>query len=105
MSKTEILSATYGIAPRSDELLERQIDLGKGRISPEDVAPLEKTEMAQWTMCQVKAKIDRQDDGKLTWPDYLRPIVRASEGFAADIDGGPVTRWFDTNTFYRQPAI
>jgi len=37
----------------------------------------------------------------LLWQDIFRPFVENNKG----IKSGPLTRWFDNNTFFRQPVI
>jgi len=41
------------------------------------------------------------EDGKFTWQDIFRPFVLSTDG----MEVGALTRWFDTNTFYKQPRI
>ena len=36
----------------------------------------------------------------LRWQDLFRPLLEASEG----LDPGALTRFLDTNTFYRAPS-
>lgn len=106
MSNTiEVCSAVHGIAPRSDDLLRAGTDLERGRITPETYEALVATETDDWLALQADEGVTFREDGKLTWADHLRPIVKATDGFAEDIDAAPVTRWFETNTFYRQPTI
>ncbi len=101
----EVLSAVHGIAPRSNELHRLGSAAEKGRASWEDYAALRDQETTNWLAVQADAGIDIQENGKLAWADHLRPLVKASEGFAPDVDDASVTRWFDTNRFYRQPTI
>lgn len=105
MSNLEIFSATHGIAPRSDELLRIGGDVERGRLDPVVFEDKLAEEEEEWRTTQKNAGIDFYEDGKLAWQDHLRPIVKATSGFADDVDNAPVTRWFDTNTFYRQPTI
>lgn len=105
MSQLEILSAVHGIAPRSDNLLRLGVDLEKGRVSQAVFDEQIAQETEGWLGLQAEAGIDLQENGKLRWQDHLRPIVKVSDGFAPDIDEGPITRWFDYNRFYRQPTI
>jgi hypothetical protein len=105
MSEIEVLSAVHGIAPRSAELLRLGTDFEKGRVSQDDFDDCLEQESSDWLDLQDAAGIDIQEDGKLWWPDHLRPIVKGSEGFAPDIDDAPVTRWFQDNRFYRKPTI
>lgn len=101
----EVLSAVHGIAPRSDELLRLGGDVDRGRVRHELYEARLEEETTDWLNLQAEAGIDLQENGKLRWQDHLRPIVKATNGFADGIDEAPVTRWFETNTFYRKPTI
>jgi 5-methyltetrahydropteroyltriglutamate--homocysteine methyltransferase len=48
---------------------------------------------------QQEAGLDLLSDGMLRWQDLFRPLLEATEGLGA----GPLTRYLDTNTFYRAP--
>lgn len=101
----EVLSAVHGIAPRSDELLLLGSDLGRGRVSQAAFDEQVAQETEAWLVLQTEAGINLREDGKLNWPDHLRPIVKATRGFAPGIDDAPVTRWYEDNRFYRQPTV
>lgn len=101
----ELQSAVHGIAPRSDELHLLGTAVEKGRAPFEDFEALRDQETAEWLAFQEASGVDIYENGKLHWQDRLRPIVESTTGFADGIDQAPVTRWFATNTFYRQPTI
>ncbi len=106
MSKQfEVLSAVHGIAPRSDELLRLGGDVDRGRASALEYDELLQHESEEWLNVQQVEGIDRVSAGKLDWQDHLRPIVQATDGFKPGIDNAQVTRWYETNTFYRRPTI
>ena len=46
-----------------------------------------------------EAGFDLLSDGMLAWQDLFRPLVDASEG----LEAGALTRFLDTNTFFRAP--
>ena len=48
---------------------------------------------------QQEAGFDLLADGMLRWQDLFRPLLEASDG----LEPGPLTRFLDTNTFYRAP--
>lgn len=106
MSKQiEVLSAVHGIAPRSDDLLRLGGDVSRGRASQASYNDLLAEEKENWLSVQRTAEIDLVGESKLDWQDHLRPIAANSDGFLPDVNEAPVTRWFETNTFYRQPTI
>jgi 5-methyltetrahydropteroyltriglutamate--homocysteine methyltransferase len=50
---------------------------------------------------QEEAGLDLLSDGLLRWQDLFRPLAESSEGLAAR----PLTRFLDTNTFYRAVLV
>ena len=48
---------------------------------------------------QQEAGLDLLSDGMLRWHDHFRPLLHASNG----IEPGPLTRFLDTNSFFRAP--
>ena len=89
----------HGIYPRSEELVAATRDLDRGRTTPEAVAELQATDLAEFVDLQRDAGLDYFSDGLITWQDLFRPLVEASPGLAK----GALVRWFDNNTFYRAP--
>ena len=47
------------------------------------------------------AGIDVTNDGQIRWDDLLSPFARAWSG----VEPGPLERFYDNNTYYRQPVI
>src|SRR6266498_4349025 len=50
---------------------------------------------------QIEAGIDVVTDGQIAWYDSQSHVARGLEGI--DVDG--LVRYFDTNTYYRQPVV
>jgi 5-methyltetrahydropteroyltriglutamate--homocysteine methyltransferase len=90
-----------GAFPRSPKLIEATIDFEKGKIAETE---LEK-EFSRTTSELIKLQISRRfgwvTDGMLRWNDLLRPFTIGLKG----LEVGPLTRWFDNNTFYRKPIV
>ena len=103
----EIVSSTvWGIAPWSDELLKISGDVDRGRRPVADLETQLLKDFNDYEQVLQDAAIDfRGDSWSGNSHDYLRDIVQASGGFASGINQAPVTRWFDTNTFYRRPTL
>ena len=57
-------------------------------------------DLARWIEVQRDARLDLFSDGLLRWQDIFRPVSEA-------MGSRPHTlvRWFDTNTFFRQPEL
>lgn len=90
-----------GPFPRSEEVVQATRDFDRGRI---DAAQLEERyTRAEGEVVQLERRLgtDRVTAGYLRWPDLFRPIAETWGGFTV----GPVTRWFETNTFFRQPIL
>ena len=88
-----------GIYPRSERLVQATRDLDRGRTSQEAVDEQVERDLAELVSVQQEAGLDLLTDGMLRWQDLFRPILEASEG----VETGALTRFLDTNTFYRAP--
>ncbi|MBI3844763.1 MAG: hypothetical protein HY292_09015 [Planctomycetes bacterium] len=71
-----------------------------GAISDEELRAVADEITAEVIAEQERAGIDLVTDGQVRWDDSLAPIARGLAGF--EIAG--LLRWFDTNTYYRQPV-
>jgi 5-methyltetrahydropteroyltriglutamate--homocysteine methyltransferase len=89
-----------GIYPRSEALVQATRDLDRGRTSPEAVYEQVERDLAELVSVQQSAGIDLLADGMLRWQDVFRPIVEVADG----LETGALTRFLDTNTFYRAPS-
>src|SRR5919197_6282552 len=74
-----------GIYPRSEALVQatREVD----------------RDLAELVSAQQAAGVDLLADGMLRWQDHFRPLLEAADG----LETGALTRFLDTNTFYRAP--
>jgi 5-methyltetrahydropteroyltriglutamate--homocysteine methyltransferase len=90
-----------GPFPRSEALVGATRDLDRGRTTPEAVE--EAFQAAEREVVHLESRLGfaHVTGGYLRWPDLFRPIAESWEGFAV----GPLQRWFETNTFYRQPIL
>jgi 5-methyltetrahydropteroyltriglutamate--homocysteine methyltransferase len=75
-------------------------DLDRGRTTPEAVDEQVKRDLAELVTVQQQAGLDLLADGMLRWQDVFRPLVEAAKG----LETGALTRFLDTNTFYRAPS-
>ncbi len=90
-----------GPFPRCEALVTATRDLDRGRTTPEAVE--EAFASAERDVAQLETRLGfaHVTGGYLRWPDLFRPIAESWDGFAV----GPLQRWFETNTFYRQPIL
>ena len=88
-----------GIYPRSEALVQATRDLDRGRTTQEAVDQQVERDLAEVVSVQQAAGLDLLSDGMLRWQDHFRPLLAAAEG----LETGALTRFLDTNTFYRAP--
>jgi len=88
-----------GIYPRSEQLVQATRDLDRGRTPQQAVDEQVEGDLAELVSVQQQAGLDLLTDGMLRWQDLFRPLLEASEG----LETGALTRFLDTNTFYRAP--
>jgi 5-methyltetrahydropteroyltriglutamate--homocysteine methyltransferase len=90
-----------GIYPRSEALVQATRDLDRGRTTPGAVDEQVERDLQELVSVQRSAGLDLLADGMLRWQDLFRPVVEAADGLTT----GALTRFLDTNTFYRAPAV
>jgi 5-methyltetrahydropteroyltriglutamate--homocysteine methyltransferase len=86
-----------GIYPRSEALVQATRDLDRRRTTETAVAEQFERDLRQLVTVQEQAGLDLLSDGMLRWQDLFRPLADATDG----LDARPLTRFLDTNTFYR----
>ena len=97
----EIKAYAPGIYARSEELVQATRDLDRDRATAEAVEERREADMRSFLDAQREARLDYLSDGLLNWQDIFRPFGEAAQGLAA----GPLTRFVNTNTFFRAPAV
>lgn len=90
-----------GIFPRSEELIAASRAFERGRLDAASLQMQAEEESRRLVMLQGDWGLDYVTDGLLRWQDLLRPLADELPG----VHAGPVTRWFDNNSFYRRPVI
>lgn len=90
-----------GPFPRSEALVAATRDLDRGRTTPESVEELFVAAEREVLQIEERLGFATVTGGYLRWPDLFRPLAESWDGFAV----GPLQRWFETNTFYRQPIL
>jgi 5-methyltetrahydropteroyltriglutamate--homocysteine methyltransferase len=97
----QIRTGLTGPFPRSEALVAATRDLDRGRATAESVEELFGRTEAEVVALERRLGFDAITGGYLRWPDLFRPFAETWEGFTV----GPLTRWFETNTFFRQPIL
>jgi 5-methyltetrahydropteroyltriglutamate--homocysteine methyltransferase len=95
----ELQAFVPGIYPRSEELVQATRDLDRGRTTQETVDAQVDRDRDAFVSGQQEAGLDLLTDGMLSWQDHFRPLLEAADG----LETGALTRFLDTNTFYRAP--
>ena len=95
----ELQAFAPGIYPRSEGLVQATRDLDRGRTTPEAVDDEVERDLAELVSAQQAAGLDLLSDGMLRWQDQFRPLLEGADG----LETGALTRFLDTNTFYRAP--
>jgi 5-methyltetrahydropteroyltriglutamate--homocysteine methyltransferase len=90
-----------GIYPRSEALVQATRDLDRGRTSESAVAAQIESDFSELVSVQEQAGLDLLSDGMLGWQDLFRPLAEAADG----LEARPLTRFLDTNTFYRAVLV
>jgi 5-methyltetrahydropteroyltriglutamate--homocysteine methyltransferase len=97
----QTITSLTGAFPRSEALVEATRDLDRGRTTPEAVRELFLRTEADVARLEERLGLEPRTGGYLRWPDLFRPFAETWEGFTV----GPLTRWFETNQFFRQPIL
>ena len=73
----------------------------RGEISDADLDKVY-DEVTRSTIGEIEAAgVDVVNDGQIRWDDLLAPFARTWSG----VEPGPLERFYDNNTYYRQPVI
>jgi 5-methyltetrahydropteroyltriglutamate--homocysteine methyltransferase len=94
-------SYVTGILPRSRDLIEVTRAYDRNKVSKEELEGAFREETKKVVEVQVQAGLSYVTDGMLKWQDLLRPFTENLSG----LDVGSLTRWFNSNIFYRKPII
>ena len=96
-----VRTALSGPFPRSEALVTATRDLDRGRTTPAALEALFARTEIEILDLETRLGVDAFTAGYLRWQDIFRPISESWSGFSV----GPVTRMFQTNTFFRQPIL
>lgn len=91
----EILVVPNGMYPRGEALIQATRDFDRHRISLEELEQAYTQDYRALEALQQGAAL--VSDGLLNWQDLVRPFAELTGA-----QPGPLTRYFETNTFYRR---
>lgn len=90
-----------GIYPRSKQLIKATRDYDRKRIDKKELEKAFKTDVKKLFFIQKKYGFNHYFDGMLYFQDIFRPFTESLRG----LEVGALTRFFENNTFYKQPII
>ena len=90
-----------GVLPRSSKLIAKTRIYERRKISEKELEESFEKATENAIKAQISAGLSYITDGMLKWQDLLRPFTENLKGMTV----GSLTRWFNNNTFYRQPII
>ncbi len=90
-----------GPFPRPEPLIAATRDLDRGRLTSDTVEERFRATEVEVVALESRLGFDAVTAGYLRWQDLFRPLAETWEGLAV----GPLTRWLETNTFFRQPVL
>ena len=90
-----------GAFPRPTELIRTTRAYERAGISKKRLEESFEKATESVINAQISAGLDYVTDGMLKWQDLFRPFTENLKGTTV----GSLTRWFNNNTFYRQPII
>jgi 5-methyltetrahydropteroyltriglutamate--homocysteine methyltransferase len=97
----ELKAYAPGIYPRSDALVQATRDLDRGRTTPAAVEEQFERDFRELATVQERAGLALLSDGLLRWQDHFRQLAERSDG----LEARPLTRFLDTNTFFRAVLV
>jgi 5-methyltetrahydropteroyltriglutamate--homocysteine methyltransferase len=74
--------------------------IDRGRVGADAVGRAFADDLAAFVRVQKDAGLDYFSDGLLRWQDIFRPLTEA-----LGVKPHMLVRWFDTNTFFREPEL
>lgn len=90
-----------GIFPRSEDLIAATRGYDRGRVARDELEATLRGDVEAVVALQTEAGCALLMDGMLSWQDLFRPLVDGWQGLSP----GGLQRWFDNNTFFRQPVV
>jgi 5-methyltetrahydropteroyltriglutamate--homocysteine methyltransferase len=75
--------------------------LDRGRVAADAVEAAFREDLSAFTRLQRESGMAFFSDGLLRWPDIFRPLMEALGPNKPEA----LVRWFDTNTFFREPDL
>ncbi len=98
---TTIHAIAPGILARSESLVQTTRDHDRERATDDELREAQRSDTEDLLGIQAAHGITPATPGLVTWQDHLRPFTE----IVPQLSPGPLTRFLDTNTFYRRPEL
>jgi 5-methyltetrahydropteroyltriglutamate--homocysteine methyltransferase len=99
--KTTVVGAYPKISDEHQDLRRALHRHDRGELDGDGLSAV-LDESTRWAIGELNwAGVDVVNDGQIRWDDLLAPFARAWNG----CDRGPLERFYDNNTYFRQPVI
>ncbi|MDE1825324.1 MAG: hypothetical protein KGH61_02165 [Candidatus Micrarchaeota archaeon] len=102
MANTRVEVTLSGIHSRSENTVRVSRDFERGRAGAQELSRAFRDDADALFALQKSYGFSKVSDGQLRWQDPLRPISEVTGGLVISAD---LSRWFDTNTFYKKPTV
>lgn len=91
-----------GIHSRSEDLVKTTRDYDRGRTDKALLDSAFQSDAEALLSLQEGSGFSQFSDGQLRWQDFIRPFSESVSGLES---GADLSRWFDTNSFYKRPTV
>lgn len=102
ISRVKVETSVSGLYPRSEEVVKTSRDFERSRTDEKSLQRSLQNDATAFVSLQILNGLTKISDGQLKWQDPLRAVAESLAGVR--IEAG-LSRWFDTNTFYKKPVI
>jgi methionine synthase II (cobalamin-independent) len=77
-------------------------DYDRGRTTEDALNLAFEKDSEELLRVQERSGFSYLSDGQLRWQDFIRPFSESVSGLESEAD---LSRWYDTNTFYKKPKV
>jgi 5-methyltetrahydropteroyltriglutamate--homocysteine methyltransferase len=98
----KVQASLTGIHSRSEQTARTSRDFDRGRASADALNEAFEDDAKNLVSLQRASGFYNLSDGQLRWQDFIRPFAESLSGLR---QGADLSRWFDTNSFYRKPFV
>ena len=97
-----VQASLTGIHSRSENAVKVSRDFDRGRTTEQALKAAFERDAKSLVAIQRASGFSSLSDGQLKWQDFIRPFAETLTGLRR---GADLSRWFDTNSFYKKPFV